>query len=252
MEGVSGRGGMSFEYHRPKTIEEALELLDVGVPMAGGTAVTPARSGLEAVIDLQDLGLDGFRTTGEGYEFGAALPLQTLVESAETLLSALVHCCRLEAGWNIRNKATVAGTIVSCDGRSPLVTTLLAMGAEVELARAGDLMPLDAYLDTNAKGDLITAIHVPRQERLLYEQVARAPFDRPQVCVAVARSETVRVSLGGFGARPILVDGDGLDEWVRNAEQAYVEADDAWASGEYRSSIAGVLTNRLVGEMLAE
>jgi CO/xanthine dehydrogenase FAD-binding subunit len=39
----------SFQYHRPKTLAEALELLDRGVPLAGGTALTPRRDEIPAV-----------------------------------------------------------------------------------------------------------------------------------------------------------------------------------------------------------
>jgi len=38
----------ALEYHRPKTISEALSLLKQGVPLAGGTILTPNRRGLRA------------------------------------------------------------------------------------------------------------------------------------------------------------------------------------------------------------
>lgn len=239
---------MSLEYHRPQTIDEAVQLLDQGVPLAGGTVVTAARGELQAVIDLQDLGLDALEVAEAGYVFGATLTLQAMVEAADRLPQALVQACRLEAGWNIRNRASVAGTVVSADGRSPLVTLLLALGAEVELALADERIPLAQFLEDDRRGGLITAIHTGRPERLLYEQVARAPFDRPQVCVAAARSDHTRVALGGFGRHPLLLEGDDL---VTAAQAAYAEADDAWASGEFRGEVAGVLTARLLDQIQA-
>ena len=47
-----------LEYSRPGTLAEALALLQHGVPLAGGTALTANRRSLQAVVDLQDLGLD--------------------------------------------------------------------------------------------------------------------------------------------------------------------------------------------------
>lgn len=237
---------MNLEYHRPQTIEEAVQLLERGVPLAGGTAVTPARAQMQAVIDLQDLGLDGMEVGEAGFSFGAALTLQALVEAGDRLPQALVQACRLEAGWNIRNRASMAGTVVSADGRSPLVTVLLALGAELELALADERIPLAGFLADVRRSGLITAVHAGRPDRLLYEQVARAPFDRPQVCVAAARSDHTRLALGGFGQHPALLEGDDL---VAAAQAAYAEADDAWASGEFRSQVAGVLTARLLDQI---
>ncbi|MEK6589003.1 MAG: FAD binding domain-containing protein [Chloroflexota bacterium] len=260
----------ALEYHRPKTISEALSLLKQGVPLAGGTILTPNRRGLRAVVDLQDLGLNAFEIRADDFAFGAMVSLQALVEAADRLPAALVAACRLEAGWNIRNQATLGGTVASADGRSPLLTTLLAMGAELELAPEGMRASLDELLETGgsrtqdrpfglAQGKLMTAIHVRRPERLAYEQVARSPADRPLVCAAAAlfdRAQKVRVALGGFGSRPILVDRgeDGLEgtlERAGNAAQAaYSRAADAWAGAEFRSAVADTLVRRVVSEVL--
>ena len=65
-------------------------------------------------------------------ELGATVTLQTLLESEycpEPLKSAL----KLEAPLNIRNSATIAGTLVACDGRSTFANVLLAMDAKLEI-----------------------------------------------------------------------------------------------------------------------
>jgi len=48
-----------LEYHRPKSLQQALELLSRARPLGGGTALTPRRAELDSVMDLQDLGLAG-------------------------------------------------------------------------------------------------------------------------------------------------------------------------------------------------
>ena len=108
-------------------------------------------------------------------------------------------------------------------------------------------------------GRLMTVVHVNAPDRLAYEQVARSPADRPLVCAAAAlfdRAQKVRVALGGFGSRPILVDRgeDGLEgalERAGNAAQAaYARAADAWAGAEFRSAVAGTLVRRVLSEVL--
>jgi len=245
----------SIEYHRPQTLDEALELLEHGVPLAGGTRLTPSLRGVGALVDLQDLALDQIEITESFLEFGGTATLQSLVDNAARLPDALIQAARLEAGWNIRNKATVAGTIVTGDGRSPLLTVLLALGTDLELAPGGDRISLSDAFDRGADrtgGKLITAIHAANPGRLEYAQVARSPADRPQICAAVAvdpSEKHVRIALGGYGAHPVLLPDDGglqAAEAAHLAQTMYAEAGDQWASADYRSSAAATLVARLV------
>ena len=244
----------ALPYHRPQSLEEALELLEHGTPLAGGTQLTPSLRGIEALVDLQDLGLDELEI-GEGVmKMGGTATLQALVAAASQLPADLVQVARLEAGWNIRNKATVAGTIVTGDGRSPLLTVLLAMATTVEFAPGGEQVPFEDVLRRGTErtgGKLITSIRSSLPTDLLYAQVARSPADRPQVCVAVgAGTSGVSLALGGFGMYPKLLqdvaDPEQAGEWARSA---YADAGDQWASAAYRSAAAGALAARLVDQV---
>lgn len=254
-----------LQYHRPKTLQEALELLDQGVPLAGGTAIVPHLKGTQTVIDLQDLGLDGLKKTKNALQVGAAAKLQTLLTSG--ISKALAAACQLEANLNLRNMATLGGTIMSGDGRSPLLTALLALATEVQLEPSSERLPLDQLLDRRSeKGfhSLITSIRIPLDSPLAYDQVARAPYDRPIVCSAVCGSERkdgareIRIVLGGFGPRPqrvpqaeqALNEERGVEAATAAAREAYLKADDHWASGEYRGHVAGVLVGRLLTEVM--
>ncbi len=251
----------SLQYHRPQTLDEALELLEHGVPLAGGTRLTPNLRGIEALVDLQDLALDRIEATESSLEFGGTATLQGLVDNASRLPDALVQAARLEAGWNIRNKATIAGTIVTGDGRSPLLTVLLALGVELKFAPGDEHVSLVEVLDRGADrtgGKLIMAIHAANPSRLKYAQVARSPADRPQICVAVAAFDTkapVRVALGGYGPYPQLISKDenaSTQEAAELAGTAYAGAGDQWASADYRSSVAATLVARLLTEVGVE
>lgn len=256
-----------LQYHRPKTLQEALELLGRGIPLAGGTALVAGLRGRQTVIDLQDLGLDGLKKTKKTIQAGAAIKLQTLLESGEAIPKALNAVLHLQANLNLRNMATLGGTIMSGDGRSPLVTALLALGAEVQLEPGEELTSLDQLLDRRTDAgfkSLVTSVRIPRDWRLAYDQVARAPQDRPIVCAAVAMPEdehdghVSRIVLGGFGHRPLRVpdaeeamsEDRGINAAVTAAREAYATADDDWASGEYRGHVAGVLVGRLLAEVM--
>ena len=256
-----------LEYHRPKTLAEALELLDRGVPLAGGTELTPRRDEIPAVIDLQELGLDSIDLRDGTIVIGAAVKLQTMVENEEILPSALRKACRSEASLNLRNMATLGGTIMSADGRSPVATVLLAMDAQAMLEPGGKAISLEELLDQRGRDDfhgLITEIMLKKPETLRYEQVSRAPADRPLVCVAMARlmregaEKGYRVVLGGAGSSPIrireaetsLSEGEDIDTANDAVYRIYSSRDDVWASGEYRAHTAGVLVRRLAMEII--
>src|SRR5262245_42890199 len=122
---------MITAYHRPQTLEEALTLLNEpnALPLGGGTLLSHDRTDSLQVIDLQQLGLNTLTKSGNNLGIGATATLQQLLES-EDCPNALKSALKLEAPLNIRNTATVAGTLVSCGGRSTFTTALLAVDAK--------------------------------------------------------------------------------------------------------------------------
>jgi len=246
---------MIIEYHRPETLQLALELLQrpgvKTVPLGGGTVLGQPSDETLAVVDLQALGLNAIRQKGNLLEIGATATLQQLLD-CPGIYPDLEKAIRLEATYNTRQVATVAGALVAADGRSPLGTALLALGARLvlqpddEAANLGDLFPLRAE---KLPGRLITQIVIPSNLELACEYVARTPADLPIVCVAVAQwpSGRTRVALGGFGNSPFLaMDGPRPEGAEIAARDAYHEAGDQWASAAYRSDVAGILTRRCI------
>lgn len=254
---------MITAYHRPQTLDEALSLLAQPniLPLGGGTLLSRPTTDPVEVADLQALGLDTVKKNGNNLELGATLTLQSLLES-EHCPPALKSALKLEAPLNIRNTATVAGTLVACDGRSTFAGVLLAMDTKLEHAilgksnieyrttNIGDFLPLRST-------DLITKIVLPLNIKLAFEYVSKTPSDKPIVCAALAQwnSGRTRLALGGYGKSPMLamdgelppspsgrgIEGEGLYAAARNA---FHEATDEWASAEYRMDVAATLAKR--------
>lgn len=254
---------MIIEYLRPQTIEEALRLLarpqPETRPLAGGTVLNQDRPEPFAVLDLQDLGLDTFGRRGQFLEIGATLRLQALLDNAALegtgLLPTLRQVIQLEATQNLRNMASVAGTLVAADGRSPFATALLALDASLtilpgdEQADLGDWLP---FRRERLSGRLIRSLVIPANARLSFHNVARTPADRSIVCVAAATwpSGRTRVALGGFGGAPTLAfDGTESAGAEIAAASQYSAAGDEWASAEYRSAMAHTLTLRALNDL---
>ena len=246
---------MITDYYRPETLPKALELLkgpDTR-PLGGGTLLCTLKSASVKVVDLQALGLNTLQKKGNYLEIGATATLQQLLESEHTP-KALKTTLKLEAPLNIRNAATVAGTLVAADGRSTFTAAMLALDAKLtivnpksEIVNLGEFLPLRP---DNLHGALITAIEIPLNARLTFESVARTPTDKPIICVALASwpSGRTRLALGGYGKTPLLaMDGTETDELEAAARNAFHEATDEWASAEYRMDVAATLVKRCLG-----
>lgn len=240
---------MITAYHRPKTLDEALTLLTRPnvVPLGGGTLLAHPTADPVEVVDLQFLRLDTVKKQGNQLEVGATVTLQQLLES-EHCPEALKSALKLEAPLNLRNAATLAGTLVTCDGRSTFATVLLALDAKLDtiVNRQSKIENLGDFLPLRPRG-LITSISILLNVELAFEYVSRTPADKPIVCAALAQwnSGRTRLALGGYGKSPSLaMDGTEAEGIEAAARNTFHEATDEWASAEYRMDVAATLAKR--------
>lgn len=249
---------MISDYFRPKEISDALKLLAddkiQAIPMGGGTALDHYSPEPVAVVDLQELGLNNLRSRGSILEIGATVTIQSLLD-LDQLQDALKTAVRLEASYNLRQMATVAGTLVSADGRSSFTTAMLALDPTLILQPGEQEISLgDLFLkrDGILARKLITRIELSMNVRLAIQSVARTPADLPIVFAAVGLwpSGRARIALGGFGKAPMLaMDGPEKEGMEAAARNAYSNAGDQWASAAYRQDMAELLVRRCSAEL---
>jgi CO/xanthine dehydrogenase FAD-binding subunit len=254
---------MIIEYQRPETISQAIALLarekPASYPLGGGTLLNQSLVEEYAVVDLQALGLDEISKVGNQFHVGATTTLQKFVEF-NGLPSDLYIAIKQETSYNLRQMATIAGTLFTASGRSPLTSALLAMDASLEMlnwdesevkVKLGDWLPLRTEGKPNA---LITKIVLPAQIQLAFEMIARSPADKPIICASVAQwvSGRTRLALGGWGLVPVLaMDGPEAGGVESAGKNAYSHAGDQWASAEYRQEMAGLLSIRCLKRLNA-
>lgn len=237
------------QYFRPSDdgqqdgLAQALELLarpDVrAVPLAGGdTLVGSSDLSVEAVVDLQALGLDELSLDPNlgALSAKAMVTRSRLAALAHTALSApgpVSHAykdtpvriialgARRWGGSVQRNRATLGGALAVAAADDPLVVALLACDARVLLcSREGyHTVPLAEFIPTRkqllARPALITDVVVPMPPGRLtgygLADVARTPSDRPIVVAAAMLSfsygtcQQARLALGGVALHPIRV-----------------------------------------------
>ena len=244
---------MITTYHRPQTLDEALKLLSRPntFPLGGGTLLSQSKTDSVEVVDLQTLGLNSLKKSGNSLEIGATATLQQLLEDANCP-DALKSALKLEAPLNLRNAATVAGTIVTCDGRSTVVTALLALDTKLTIIQSKpETVNLGDFIPLRPRG-LITSITIPLNIKFAFDYVSRTPADKPIVCVALAQwpSSRTRLAVGGYGKSPRLaMDGTESEGVEAAARNAFHEAKDEWASAEYRQDVAATLAKRCIQEL---
>ncbi len=168
-------------YEAPATIEAALELLarhgTRARPIAGGTDLLlelarGGRPGVEVLVDLGRIpGLDRIRVDDTTIRLGPLVTHnQVIAEPAcRTGATPLAQACWEVAAPALRNRATVAGNLVTASPANDTLSALLALGATVELTSPSGTrrVPLNRFftgfrstaLDT---GELLTAIEIPR------------------------------------------------------------------------------------------
>jgi CO/xanthine dehydrogenase FAD-binding subunit len=244
---------MITTYYRPSSLQEALDLLadpkNTLQPMGGGTTLSRRKSDDFGVVDLQALDLGTIETEGQRITAGAMVRLADLLAHPD-VGGEMKRAIRLDAAANVRNMATLGGSVVVMDGRSALLAVLLALDTSLtwepdeKRIRLGNWLPLRR---DSSPGAILTYLEWRLRPVLVFESVARSPKDRPILIVAAAQwgSGRTRIVLGGFGQAPIVaMDGPesgGVDVASRDA---YAEADDQWASARYRREVAARLALR--------
>jgi CO/xanthine dehydrogenase FAD-binding subunit len=262
-------------YHRPESLEEALDLLTKSgsVPLAGGTKLLASETGLPgtAVIDLQALGLAQAKLVSAGgtqmLALGATLTLTKLsqfleAELPENPIVALLQTAVHQAGPNTyRNAATLGGTIASRLPDSELLAALLVLEATVTLhsPSSQNTISLADYLaDAERPSGLITTVTVPVLSGSgVSNRVARTPADYPIVSITGWRmlDGSVRLAATGLGERPFRLSGAeqtaqvGVEEAGVAASAASIHPGDFRGDTSYRAEMAAVLTCRTLKQL---
>ena len=276
-----------FEYHRPRTVEEGTALLakygDEAKVLAGGQSLVPLMNMRLArpanLIDINRIeSLAYIRDDGRALRIGA-LTRQRVAERAPLVAERcplLRDALRLVGHAPIRNRGTIGGSIAHADPAAELTAILVALDGEVtargpkgtRVIAARDLFV--SYLRTSLDPrELLTEVRIPALPAgagWSWMEIARRHGDFALAGVGVVlavRGRTIaeaRIGLTGVGPTPVraaeaerLLVGRSPSEDLWNAAAAAVRAavtpdGDIHASAEYRTHVAGVLTQRALRE----
>lgn len=251
-------------YVRVGNAAEAYELLQKNRNnkiVAGGIWMRLGSRRVATAIDLIGCGLDTIEETEDEFRIGAMVTLRQLERNGA--FNAMVnHVFEFAVhdivGVQLRNTATVGGSIYGRFGFSDVLCSLLALDSYVELTGAGRI-PLAEFAHMGYVRDVIEHVVVKKHDyRASYEAVRKNATDFPSLNVTVAWWDGVwHISVG---ARPLpaelLVGADcGLaSEYPSESElRALAECvrglsygSNLWGSAHYRKQIAAPLAIQAV------
>jgi len=202
--------------------------------------------------------------TEDSFSIGAMVPLRQLEQHPG--LAAYTHGAMRETvrhivGVQLRNLATVGGSIYSRFGFSDVLTLLLVMDCYVELYKGG-IVPLADFVNMPYDRDILVRVIVKKTvAHYSYKSVRISKTDFPVLtCAAALTQEGVQAAVGARPAKAALVkDAEKLATLPMTAEKAQDFAEYAAGllptetnprgSAAYRTHLIKVLTARCLTEL---
>lgn len=214
------------QYVRAQSLDEAYELYQKkpNFVLGGMLWLKMKNKTLGTAIDLCDLGLDQIDEDENEFRIGAYATLRQ-IETHEALNAythgAIAESVRHIVGVQFRNVATVGGSIWGRFGFSDVMTIFRALGAKVQLHKAG-IMDLDEFAALpRTTRDVLVSVIVPKNAKgVVYLSQRNQSTDFPVLTCAVANRSGRYVAV--IGASPYMAepvwDEDGILDGIADAK----------------------------------
>jgi carbon-monoxide dehydrogenase medium subunit len=272
-----------FEYHAPKSVPDAINLLgkfgDAAKLLAGGHSLLPMmKLRFAAPAHLIDLGkiaeLKGIAQVGNAVHIGAMTTENELIWSkllAEKI-PLLVEAARLISDPQVRYKGTIGGDLSHGDPANDHPAVMLALGASFvlkgpkgERVLAANGFFLDTYSTQMQPDEIMTQVRIPIPPAgtgWCYAKLKRKTGDFASAAAAVllrmqgGSVADAQIALTNLGATPMKASAAeaalrgkppndaAFAEAARLAMSICSPGEDQRGSAEYKTAMAGEMTQR--------
>lgn len=280
------------DYYSVASLAEALELLaqyrERARIIAGGTDIIielerGQRSGVEALIDITRVpGLDQITRRGDHFRLGPLVTHNHVVAEPSLVARALplAQACWEVGAPQIRNRATVAGNLITASPANDTITPLMALNAEVTLTslEGERSVPLSQFYTGVRRtvmrpDEMLTAITfsaLAANERGMFiklglRRVQAISVVNVAVVLAFDGDRVTRAAITLGSVAPVIVHATVAEESLvgrtltpeRIAEAARLAAlmpspiDDVRGTAEYRTEMVRVLVKRALTALAA-
>lgn len=274
-----------FEYLAPKTLNEALSLLEKYKDkstriLAGGTdlLVKMKTTDLKTdyLINIKNIPELNFIDTSDGLRIGAAVPLSHIerIGKVKEGYPALYEGIKSMAAIAVRNMGTIAGNICNASPAADTVPSLIAYGAEIKLVskRGERTILVEDFITGVGKtviedDEIITQVNIPEMNKnsgSAFSKKGRVKADIAKINLAVyleregSICKDCKIVLGSVAVKAIRAkEAEGLlkgqtvstslmDKTAKKASEEIKPIDDIRSSVEYRTEIARVMVEDTV------
>ena len=255
----------SFAYAKPRSLEEALPLLErPGARiLAGGQSLIPSLnmrlSAPELLIDINGLSrLKDISQQQAGLRIGALVTHAELERSLDVAVHVplLAQAAPHIAHPAIRNRGTLGGSLALADPAAEYPACALALNATIVLqGRRGERrVPAAGFFkglfETDIRpGEILVAAEFPKVERSVFLELARRHGDYAIVGLAgVADASGRRIAFFGVESKPVLAVQAARAKSLEEAKALLAKdlrpAADLYNSAATKLHLAGVLLTR--------
>lgn len=280
----------SFDYHRPKTLDEAVGLLsslgEEALVVAGGHSLIPMMKLRMAVpenlVDLQDIdALRGIEIGPDSVAIGALTTQHEIIDSEE-----LAACCPILretslviADPQVRYCGTLGGNVANGDPGNDMPAVMMALDASYHLAGPQGSREVAArefydaaYFTKLQDGEILTKVVFPRPAAgsgFAYEKQKRKIGDYATAAAAAivtlegGTCSAASISLTNLADTPLYapdagaalvgtgVDAEAIAKAADAAKAITAPASDGRGPAEFRTHLAGVMVRRAIERALA-
>lgn len=193
------------QYILAESLEQAYELNQSrsGVLLGGTLWLKMGRKKIIKAIDLSALGLDTIEEGADHFSIGCMCTLRDLETHAglnRYFNGVIAQALGSIVGIQMRNGATVGGSVFSRYGFSDVLTVLMALDADIELYKGG-LVPLAEFAAMPYDKDILVRIMIRKDaRRAAYTSFRKSAGDFPVLNCAVSNFEDQWQIV--LGARP--------------------------------------------------
>jgi carbon-monoxide dehydrogenase medium subunit len=279
-----------FDYHAPKSLEEAIALLSQNAGntklLAGGQSLIPAMrfrlATPEVLVDINGISQLDYVREQNGYLSIGALTRETALEESSLIAEKyplLLDTAKVVADPLVRQRATVGGNLAHADPANDHPATMLAYGAQIvargpkgERSIAIDDFFTGLFESSLSPGEILTEIRIPSPKpgsSGAYVKIERKVGDYATTAVAVQLEaagdvcKAIRIGLTNVNPTPMRAKqaeasllGQALTQQNLEAaaKLAAAECDpssDLRGSAEYKRDVTRVVVKRAIAIALA-
>jgi aerobic carbon-monoxide dehydrogenase medium subunit len=274
-----------FDYHRPRSLDEAVSLLgqhgDDGRLIAGGHSLIPMMKLRLAtpghLIDLRSVpGLAGIEVTGDEIRLGVLVTQHQIIASAALAerCPILKETALLIADPQVRYCGTIGGNVANGDPGNDMPAVMQCLGATyvLKVSKGERSVPARqfyqiAYATALAEDEILSQIHIPAPPAghgHAYAKMKRKVGDYATAAAAVVLTidggvcRQAAVALTNLADTPLFIEAAGralvgsrldataIDAAVAAAEAATSPSSDGRGPANFRRHVGGVMTRRAI------